>query len=300
MSETTATVHPTARRPTRARAAGVVGVVLAVIALAGASLGLVLAMASSCRQLAASGAWELDPLVNVVAAGGATIVMVWLGASVSASTVQVLRGAARPRFSPVIVHRAVTMALGAGLVLAPAAAHAATPTAPAPTASRSISSTPTGAGLELGAPGWGGATADAPAATTVPSPVSTPSADSRSASSPSASSPSANSSSRDGTPATRDSPTPWLPSTPLVPLKTTPPADSLVVSTPRSDQMPGADEVVVLRGDSLWRIAARHLGENASAAEIADAWPRWYEANKQVIGHDPNTIRPGQILHAPS
>ena len=58
-------------------------------------------------------------------------------------------------------------------------------------------------------------------------------------------------------------------------------------------------EVVVRRGDSLWSIAARHLGPDASDAEIAGAWPAWFEANRDVVGDDPDQLRPGQVLHAP-
>ncbi|REF37546.1 LysM peptidoglycan-binding domain-containing protein [Thermasporomyces composti] len=58
-------------------------------------------------------------------------------------------------------------------------------------------------------------------------------------------------------------------------------------------------QVVVKRGDTLWDIAARHLGPGASNAEIHREWQRWYEANRQVIGDDPNLILPGQILTPP-
>jgi resuscitation-promoting factor RpfA len=56
---------------------------------------------------------------------------------------------------------------------------------------------------------------------------------------------------------------------------------------------------VVRAGDSLWRIAAQRLGGHASSAEIAAAWPRWYAANRPVIGADPDLITPGEHLHAP-
>jgi len=58
-------------------------------------------------------------------------------------------------------------------------------------------------------------------------------------------------------------------------------------------------EVVVQRGDTLWSIAARHLGPDASDAEIAHAWPAWFEANRGVVGDDPDLLRPGQVLRAP-
>ena len=58
-------------------------------------------------------------------------------------------------------------------------------------------------------------------------------------------------------------------------------------------------QVTVRRGDTLWHIAARHLGPHASATEIAAAWPRWYAANRAVIGDDPDAIYPGQLLNEP-
>jgi nucleoid-associated protein YgaU len=64
--------------------------------------------------------------------------------------------------------------------------------------------------------------------------------------------------------------------------------------TPATDS-----EVVVHRGDSLWSIAARHLGSRASDAEIAHAWPQWFHLNRDVIGNDPDVILPGQVLRIP-
>ena len=49
---------------------------------------------------------------------------------------------------------------------------------------------------------------------------------------------------------------------------------------------------VVRRGDSLSRIAQRHYGE-------AKQWTRIYEANRDLIGNDPNLIQPGQSLVLP-
>lgn len=57
---------------------------------------------------------------------------------------------------------------------------------------------------------------------------------------------------------------------------------------------------VVTPGDSLWSIAAEHLEPGASAAQVAAAWPRWYAANRDVIGPDPDLIHPGQLLLAPT
>lgn len=57
--------------------------------------------------------------------------------------------------------------------------------------------------------------------------------------------------------------------------------------------------VVVREGDSLWKLAARELGPDATAEAIAARWPAWYAANRHVIGHDPDLIYPGQVLRIP-
>ncbi len=62
---------------------------------------------------------------------------------------------------------------------------------------------------------------------------------------------------------------------------------------------PAPDTVVVSRGDCLWSIAAAHLPTGSSEAEIAAAWPRWYAANRETIGADPDLILPGQRLTIP-
>ncbi|MFJ5693359.1 LysM peptidoglycan-binding domain-containing protein [Arthrobacter sp. NPDC093125] len=58
-------------------------------------------------------------------------------------------------------------------------------------------------------------------------------------------------------------------------------------------------ELVVRSGDTLWTIAARHLGPEASDVDVALEWPRWFENNRAVIGSNPDTLLPGQILKAP-
>ena len=60
------------------------------------------------------------------------------------------------------------------------------------------------------------------------------------------------------------------------------------------------DRVTVRPGDSLWSIAAGRLGSRPSAARIQAEWPRWYAANRRVIGADPNLLRPGASLAAPT
>ncbi len=68
------------------------------------------------------------------------------------------------------------------------------------------------------------------------------------------------------------------------------------VATPRE---PREQEVVVRRGDTLWEIAARHLGRGAAESEVAAEWPRWWRANRLVIGSDPDLILPGMRLRPP-
>lgn len=58
--------------------------------------------------------------------------------------------------------------------------------------------------------------------------------------------------------------------------------------------------VVVVAGDCLWDIAARHLGPGATDAQIAAEWPRWYAANRHLIGDDPDLIQIGLRLQAPT
>lgn len=59
-------------------------------------------------------------------------------------------------------------------------------------------------------------------------------------------------------------------------------------------------EVVVVRGDSLWSIAARHLPAGSTDRQVAEAVERWHVTNAHVVGADPDLVRPGQVLVAPS
>lgn len=54
----------------------------------------------------------------------------------------------------------------------------------------------------------------------------------------------------------------------------------------------GAKTHTVKKGDTLWLIAKNYYGNGS-------LWPRIYEANKAVIGGNPNLIRPGQTLVIP-
>lgn len=61
-----------------------------------------------------------------------------------------------------------------------------------------------------------------------------------------------------------------------------------------------ATTVTVTSGDTLWGIAADHLPDRSSAADIADSCARWYAANRRAVGPDPDLILPGQILTPPT
>ncbi len=55
---------------------------------------------------------------------------------------------------------------------------------------------------------------------------------------------------------------------------------------------PAQDTYTVQSGDSLSKIAKNHYGD-------ANAWKRIYEANKALIGANPDLIHPGQRLVIP-
>lgn len=58
--------------------------------------------------------------------------------------------------------------------------------------------------------------------------------------------------------------------------------------------------VVVQSGDTLWAIARARLGPNAGVAATAREVDRWHDANRDVIGDDPDLIHPGRRLIPPS
>jgi hypothetical protein len=99
-------------------------------------------------------------------------------------------------------------------------------------------------------------------------------------------------------------PAPVLPRSP----STRPPGARRPAPPPRGSRSPGTQKstaqaaavrVSVRAGDSLWRIAAEHLPKGASERRVAAAWPRWFAANREVIGADPDLIVPGEVLRAP-
>ena len=68
---------------------------------------------------------------------------------------------------------------------------------------------------------------------------------------------------------------------------------SVSKSRAKSENAPSKKTYTVKSGDSLWKIAASFLGDGSK-------WNKIYEANKTVIGGNPNLLQPGQILTIPS
>ena len=71
------------------------------------------------------------------------------------------------------------------------------------------------------------------------------------------------------------------------------PKPKVVVSPPRKVAAPSRTYRVV-SGDMLWTIAMRFWG-----AKAGPRWPEIYNANRRVIGGNPNLIFPGQVFKIP-
>lgn len=59
------------------------------------------------------------------------------------------------------------------------------------------------------------------------------------------------------------------------------------------------EAVTVRTGETLWDIAAEHLGPGATDWEIAAEWPAWYAANRTRIAGPPHPLTPGIVLTPP-
>ncbi len=88
----------------------------------------------------------------------------------------------------------------------------------------------------------------------------------------------------------------WTPSRPTIRPIPTPDLLTSIRDKPTLDR---EGLVIVRRGDTLWDIAARYLGRDATDSAVAAEWPRWFQANQDVIGDDPDLILPGQRLRPP-
>ena len=65
-----------------------------------------------------------------------------------------------------------------------------------------------------------------------------------------------------------------------------------------ADIVSGGELLAALRaGFPAERIVFSGVGK--TDAEIAQAWPAWHDANREVVGPDPDVLLPGQVLRPP-
>ncbi|HET6968683.1 MAG TPA: LysM peptidoglycan-binding domain-containing protein [Ornithinibacter sp.] len=272
-------------------------VVRALVALA-TGLGLLqwlVLLAVGPAEVAAAGApLRPDEVLASLVAGSAALVLLWGLVGLLLQAVGLVPGvvgdaarAASAALTPRVLRRAVGLVLGVGVAagVSPGTSSAAEPGTWVVRTVTASSPLPDPAFSPLPDPGW-----SAPTTRTATSPPDTGRGRTAETSasplpSPSPSRPAAS------RPPTADSR--WTPSPPAV----RPQPDVRLLTPAPAATEPG--EVVVKRGDTLWSIAARHLGPLPSDAEIAAAWPAWHDTNRHVIGDDPDLLRPGQVLRAP-
>ncbi len=249
-------------RTTRPSPRGWVRLGVALLLLAAVAARLAVEAVGAWGGLGGPG-WGPDDVVVAVAATAGTLVAAVLLVGVLTAAAALRAGPAlRPPLVPALVHRGTAVVLGVTLAAgAPAASPAVDAIDPGWRPTTPITTTTTGQ-----------------AAAPVRSDPATP------------------------TDPVEPAPDPgWRPTaTPPVPARTVAePIDPVLLSGARQP----ADErvlVTVRRGDTLWDLAARGLGSTASDAEIAAEWPRWYAANRDVVGADPDLLVPGQQLVPPA
>ncbi|MCL1869346.1 MAG: LysM peptidoglycan-binding domain-containing protein [Promicromonosporaceae bacterium] len=253
----------------------VAGLTALAAGLGGASVALTARAVQLAEVVTAPGA-RVDTWVELGVVAPAALLAAWaaLGAFLGLAVVASARAGVRwrageaavRRVAPGVVHRLVRagvgIGVGAGLALGPTAAFAAPP-APGPAAVEVVGQA--AGGLDLA---WR-PTAVAPAtATAAPKAATT-------------------------------APAPPRPPAPA-PAASAPTAAVTVIPAPAPPATAAPMTVVVLRGDTLWDIAAAHLDPGATDAQILAATVRWHQANRAVIGDDPDVILPGQILTQPA
>jgi nucleoid-associated protein YgaU len=258
----------------RVRAAGLLS--SAVIGWAVVTLLLVRVTSSAAAQLARPGPALPEDAVTLITGAGGLVTAAWL----ALATLVTVLAATRPRswagtvaartagvIAPDGLRRVVLLAIGVGLVGAAPAVAAPVPPVGGPVSSTAVAvAGPATAPLD---PGWA-AVASA--------------GDRLRATAPGAGS--------------RDLDPGWVPA----------PATAATTPGTARNGLPGPavrprqqteDAVVVRRGDCLWTIAARQLGPAATDSRTAAEWPRWYSANRAVLGPRPDLLDPGQRLHPP-
>lgn len=261
---------------------------------------------TSWRVVRAAGS-AIDPLAPALAALAlcAWALLAWLSlvcaAVLLARAPGVIGGAGRllsRSVAPRAVRRTVELALGMTVAVTavtalPAVAAAPSPS-PVPTAT-----TPAPPGAPSSSPTSGPTwdldwpiTGSSPLASAAPEPSASPV--------PSAA----------GVPDSSPEPrSPPVPSRPAAPAPVRPPTLApLPTDGTRapSDQPAGprsGDTVVVRPGDTLWHLSAdalRAAGDpHPTNRRIAQAWPAFWQANREVVGDDPDLILPGTRLAVP-
>ena len=273
-----------------------IGAGLRPVAAIGALVGLeLLALGgarSAWRVVRAPGPASLEEAVLVVVLAACVLLAGWLVVSTTIACAAHLPGRLGDRarrwsrtVAPAATRRVAALLVGAavGATLAPGTATASVgglggPGAPAGRSPGFVLTLP------APSPSPSAPTPAAPEASATAASVTAPSVTAPSVTAPSVTAPSVTAPSVTGPG--------WTPSRPVHP----PAPVARLVTGPSA---PASTEVVVHRGDSLWTIARRHLGPGATDTEVAAAWPHWYAANRDVIGPDPDLLRPGQRLRAP-
>ena len=263
----------------------------AAAATAGGLVGLLLTAPSPRAALhtltdAGAGTDPTAPLVAAVAllawavAGWlALTVLVVLLSRVPGLLGETARALAR-RVAPATVRRAVEATLGITVavgVVAPTAALAAPATMPTATASAETA-------WDLDWPSSTETPSTMPPRTVAPEPV-----------------------------VTTPPPAPAVTAAPRTPVagptpSTVPPAARPARATPPPVNRPSpapitAAAVVVEPGDTLWSLAEASLrssGTPPTDRQVAQAWPRWWAANREAVGDDPDLLLPGTVLRPPA
>jgi resuscitation-promoting factor RpfA len=251
------------RRGTRGAAA----CATALVALSVMAALMAWAGAELVGQARAPGPASFDTLIGLLATACAAGCGGWLAVAALLTVLGSLPGAVAGiadglarRITPTAWRRTIRLALGVALITGPVAAPAHAANVPTPVLAAAAFDRPGGD------------------AEPIPDPAALPPIDRPAASTPN---------------------TTWTPNPPPAPPTIATPASPVLTGNLR----PAAvveDHVVVRRGDTLWHIAGRHLGPEADAAAIAMEWPRWWHANRDVIGPDPDLILPGQLLRPPA
>ena len=212
---------------------------------------------------------DLGDLLTALASAAAGALLLWvLITAITSAMVLLLRSRGRRwsaleaverRLAPALVRRAVAAGLGVSAVVGLAAPSALAAVPSGQVQAQVVPVSSPGVGAQAGPVPLWPAEAAAPPEAAPPAP----------------------------TPATSSTTT-------ATPTTATPSAAAPTPTTPT-----GSDRVVVGAGDSLWSLAQEHLGPHPTDRAVAQEWPRWWAANRAVVGDDPDLLQPGQVLRVP-